>query len=190
MNQLSQIIAFLRTRTGLIIIVAVLAALNIGRLASDKYTEYVDSIESKRALLGQYKISTRDIDTLRQRVKKLEEIKSRFDAHLFTGTTKEDVTSAMQIKLQEILALSGVNPESLRPINKTRKKGEETAYYGEVTIKLRLTGNLENFVKFLSELYRMKYFFTIENFVIKPYKKKEIKVFLELKGFYRLKKPS
>ena len=189
MNQLSQIIAFLRTRTGLIIIVAVLAALNIGRLASDKYTEYVDSIESKRALLGQYKISTRDIDALRQRVKKLEEIKSRFDAHLFTGTSREDVTSAMQIKLQEILALSGLNPESLRPINKARKKEEET-YYGEVTIKLRLTGSLENFVKFLSQLYRMNYLFTIENFVIKPYKKKDLKVFLELKGFYRLAKPS
>ena len=185
MNQLSQIIAFLRTRTGLIIIVAVLAVLNIGRIAADKYGEYRDNIESKRALLGQYKISTRNIDELRRRVQKLEDIKNRFDAHLFVGASREDVTSAMQIKLQEIIAASGLNPESLRPLNKARKSDDEK-YYGEVSIKIRLTGSLENFLKFLSELYRMNYLFTIENFTIKPFKKKDLKIFLELKGFYKV----
>ena len=175
----------MRSRTGLIIIVAVLAALNVGRIATDKYGEIRDIVESKRALLGQRKIAVRNIEQLRARVAKLEARRRKFDSRLFTGPSREAVTSSMQIKLQEILGASGLKPESLRPINKSKKKNEES-YYGEVLIKIRLTGTLENFMKFLSSLYRMNYLFKIENFTIKPFKKKELKVFLELKGFYRL----
>jgi hypothetical protein len=41
-------------------------------------------------------------------------------------------------------------------------------------------------MKFLASLYRLNYLFRIENFTLKPFKKTELKVFLELKGFYHL----
>ena len=185
MNRISQIIGLAKSRTGLIVIVSVLLVLNLGRFVTGKYHEVIDSIESKQALLGQYRISTQNIETLRKRIKMLEQQKREFEGHLFIGESREEVTSSMQIKLQEILGLAGLSPESLRPLAKGGKD-EDQKYYGEVIVKIRMTGNLDNFIKFLSELYRMNYLFKIENFTLKPFKKTQLKVFIELKGFYRL----
>lgn len=185
MNRLSQIIALIRTRNGLFVVVGVLAALNIGRFAVSKYNEVYDGIESKQALHDQYEISTQSIDSLRNRIKQLEERRDQFDQHLFSGSSPEEISSAMQLKLQELLGTSGLSPESLRPLTKSSGKDEEKLY-GEVIVKIRLTGDLESFMKFLSSLYKLNYFFKIENFTLKPFKNTELKVFLELKGFYRL----
>ena len=184
MNRFSQIVAWARSRNGLIAIASVLVLLNVGRYATNTYLDVLAGIESKQALLGQHRISTRNIDKLRKRIAQLEQRKKEFDTHLFTGATRKEVTSAMQIKLQEILGSSGLSPESLRPLSKSRKVSD--MYYGEVIIKLRLSGSLDDFIRFLAGLYRSNYLFKIENFTIKPYKKKELKVFLELKGYYRL----
>jgi len=176
--------AKIKSRNVLIALAVLLVVLNVGRLANDKYAESVDAIESKQALLGQYQISTQNIDFLRRRIKHLEEQKRKFDAFLFTGASRKEVTSEMQIKLQEIISSSGLNAESLRPNNKSSK--EDDKYYGEVIVKIRVTGSQEDLMKFLSSLYRLNYLFKIENFTLKPFKKTELKVFLELKGFYRL----
>ncbi len=119
------------------------------------------------------------------RIKQLEERRQQFDEHLFTGTSKKDISSAMQLKLQELLSGAGLNPESLRPLATGGKKGDEKPY-GEVVVKIRLTGELDAFMRFLISLYNEKYLFKIENFTFKPFKKTQLKVFLELKGFYRL----
>ena len=185
MNRLSQIIALIRTRNGLFVVVGILAVLNIGRFATSKYEEAFAGIESKQALHDQYKSSTQGIDSLRNRIKQLEDRRQQFDEHLFTGTSKKDISSAMQLKLQELLSGAGLNPESLRPLTTGGKKDEEKTY-GEVVIKIRLTGELVDFVKFLASLYKVNYLFKIQNFTIKPFKKTQLKVFLELKGFYRL----
>ena len=185
MNLFTQILTWARSRTGLIVIAGIMLALNIGRLATNKYFEVLDGIESKQALLGQYRISTQNVDSLRNRIKQLEARRQQFNSHLFSGGSKEEISSAVQLEIQDILGKSGVNPESLRPITKGAKKGEEKIY-GDVTIKIRLTGKLENFLKFLSELYSLNYLLTIENFTMKPFRKEELKIFLELKGYYRI----
>ena len=187
MNRLNQIIALIRTRNGLFVIVGILLVLNIGRFAYGKYLEVLDGIESKQALHGQYQISTKSIDSLRKRIKQLEERRQQFDAHLFSGTSKKEISSAMQLKLQELLGAAGLNPESLRPLSKGGDKGDDKTY-GEVIVKIRLTGELDNFLNFLASLYRLNYLFKIENFTLKPFKNTKLKVFLELKGFYRLNK--
>jgi len=184
-NQVGQIITRLRSRTGLIIIAGILVTLNIGRLGVDKYHAILNGIDSKQALLGQYQITTRNLDALRKEIKQLEERRQEFDAHLFSGESRNEITSAMQIKLQGILGAAGLNPESLRPTNTIRKEDENKAY-GEVIIKIRLTGELDNFLKFLSELYKLNYFFKVENFNLRPFKKDQLRIFLDLKGFYRL----
>lgn len=185
MNRLAQIIAVLRTRNGLLVVVGILALLNVGRLAVGKYHEVFEGIESKQALLDQYRISTQNIEALRLRIKQLEDRRRQFNKYMFTGTSKDDIASAMQLKIQELLGAAGLSPESLRPVVKGREKGDDKIY-GEVTVKIRLSGELEGFMKFLSSLYRLNYLFKIENFTLKPFKNRDLKVFLELKGYYLL----
>lgn len=184
---LSKGLTFARSRNGLLAIVGVLLLLNAMRLVSGKYGEVRQSVESKHALLGQYKMSTKDIEAVRTRVQQLGTRKQQFEAQIFQGASEKDVTSAMQVKLQDVLAKVGLTPESLSPVTKGGKGND--APYGEVVIKVRLGGTLENFMKFLAELYRLDRLFKVDNFTVKPFKKEELKIFLELKGYYRLDTP-
>jgi len=184
MNRLPQLLAILKSRTALIILAVGLLLLNVGRFATNQYLDYLDGIESKRALLGQYQISTRNLEEMRKRVARLEAQKKRFESHLLVGENRQDITSAMQIKIQEMLSKSGLSPESLRPVNRRREAKDKE--YGEVTIKVRLSGELESFVKFMAEIYRQRYLFKVDNFTLKPFKNKNLKVFLEIKGFYKI----
>jgi len=184
MNRWPQILAILRSRNALIGLAVGLLLLNLGRFATNHYLDFLSGIESKKALLGQYQITTKNIEVLRKRIKSLEKQKTSFDSHLFVGANRQEITSAMQIKIQEMLAKAGLSPESIRPTN--RRRDEKNKQYGEVVIKVRLSGELESFIKFMAEVYRQKYLFKVDNFTLKPYKKKNLKVFLELKGFYKL----
>ena len=184
---LPRLLGLIRTRNGLLAIVGLLLLLNAARLINGKYTEIQQAVESKQALLGQYRMSTKDIDAVRLRVQQLEARKAQFEAHLFKGEAVKDVTSAMQIKLQEVLSQVGMSPESISPV--TRGGKDEDTPYGEVIIKIRLGGTLESFIKFMAELYKMNYLFKLENVTLKPFKKEELKVYLELKGYYRLNEP-
>lgn len=184
---LTKLISLARTRNGLLVIVGLLVLLNAVRLINSKYADILQGVESKQALLGQYRMSTKDIDTLRSKIQQLETRKAQFETHLFRGETEKDITSAMQIKLQEVLGRVGLSPESLSPATKGGK--EDGTAYSEVVIKIRLGGTLENFMKFLAELYKMDSLFRLENLTIKPLKKEEVKIFLELKGYYLLNDP-
>ncbi len=184
---LPKLLSVVRTRNGLLVIVGLLLLLNVARLLSGKHTEMQQAVESKQALLVQYRKSTRDIEAARGRVQQLEAQKSKFEAKLFHGESVKDVTSAMQIKLQDILSKVGMSPESISPVRKGGK--DEDNSYGEVSIKIRLGGTLDNFIKFMAELYTMNSLFRLENVTIKPFKKEEIKVFLEVTGYYLLSEP-
>jgi len=175
-----------KSRDVLIGVAGVLLLLNVGRLGLGKYEEARGEIESRQALLGQYRHQTQGIDDLRRRVRALEAERARVEKILFVGDSRQEITSAMQIKLQEMLGKANLAPESLQPTGKDDK--ESGKLYGEILIKMRLSGTLESLLQFFSVLYRDEHFFKIENFTLKPFKKDEIKVFLELKGFYRIQK--
>ena len=187
MPTLTKLLSLARTRNGLLVIVGLLLLMNAVRLINGKYADILQGVESKQALLGQYRMSTKDIDAVRAKIQQLEARKAQFEKHLFRGESEKDITSAMQIKLQEVLARVGMNPESLSPVTKGGK--DDGNPYGEVIIKIRLGGTLESFIKFLAELYKMEYLFRIENVTVKPLKKEEVKIFLELKGYFRLNEP-
>ncbi len=187
MKQISQILSQLRSRNGLIAIAVLLAVLNIGRLAIGKYDDIMTGIQTKRALLDQYQTTTRNLDRLKNKLKELEGRQRQFDAHLFTGNSASEITSAMQIQLQDILQQAGLSPESLRP--SYRSNQGKNKIYGEVLVKIRLTGRLNNLVKFLALVYKSKYFLKIDNFTFKAFRNNQLKVFLAVKGFYRQAKP-
>lgn len=186
MIQLAQITARLKTKPAIITMLSLLLLLNIGRYGVSRYQDQVAELESKQALLGQYRISVQNIEELRQRVAGLEEKKQSLDTILFTGSSVDEITSAMQLKAQELLAPSGLQPESLRPQPKSVDRNADKRY-GEVTIKVRLGGKIEQFVAFLAAIYQMPQFFKIEDITMKPEKKDEIKIFFDLKGFYKIK---
>jgi len=188
MLNLSKLLALARTRNGLLVIVGSLLLLNAVRLINGKYAEVLHSVESKQALLGQYRMTTKDIETVLARVQEIETRKNQFESHLFQAATEKDVTSAMQIKLQDVMTKVGLSPES---VNAGGKGGKDAnSPYGAVSIKVRLGGTLDNFMKLLAEIYKMDTLFRVDSFTIKPFKKEELKIFLELKGFYRLTEPT
>ncbi|MCK5437327.1 MAG: hypothetical protein KAI90_04905, partial [Desulfobulbaceae bacterium] len=76
-------------------------------------------------------------------------------------------------------------PESIRPSQGREHKERD---YGEVAVKMRLSGSLNGFIKFLADLNRSQQLFIIEGFTLKSYKKTKLKIFMELKGYYLLKK--
>ncbi len=187
MKQISQILSRLRSRNGLIAIAVLLAVLNIGRLAISKYDDIMTGIQTKRALLDQYQATTRNLDKLKNRLKELEDRQRQFDARLFTGNSAGEITSAMQIQLQGLLHQAGLSPESLRP--SYRSNQDRNKIYGEVLVKIRLTGRLDNIVKFLALVYKSNYFLKIDNFTFKAFRNDQLKVFLAVKGFYRVVRP-
>jgi hypothetical protein len=80
-----------------------------------------------------------------------------------------------------------LSPESLRP--SYRSNQDKNKVYGEVLVKIRLTGRLDNIVKFLALVYKSNYFLKIDNFTFKAFRNNQLKVFMAVKGFYRLTKP-
>jgi hypothetical protein len=62
-----------------------------------------------------------------------------------------------------------------------------TRDYQEISIKIRLSGTQSQFVDFIAQLYSSDKLFQVESFTLKPYKKTEMKIFIDLKGFYTLK---
>lgn len=185
---LPRLVALIRSRNGLLVVAGILLLLNGVRLINGKYAEISQSVESKQALLEQYRMSSKDLVALRARIQQLDSRKGQFERYLFSGQEEKEVTSAMQIKLQEALGRAGLTPESLSPAP-SRGSKEVANAYGEVQIKLRVGGTQEGLLKFLLELAKMESLFVVDNITVKPFKKEELKVFLELRGFYRLPAP-
>jgi len=184
MNRLSQLLGRYRSKPLLIAAALLLFVLNLGRLAVDYYEKQQEEVASKIALLDQYQTATRKLVQLQRNVPQLEEHKQQLEEYLFSGESEDKITSAMQIKLQEQISKAGLELESLRPTvldNKNKGKG-----YGEIPIKVRLSGTLNQFIDFLADFYRTKNLFRIESFTLKPYKQAELKLFIEFKGFYKL----
>ncbi len=183
MIRLPAMLRQLQSRTVLIIIAALLLVLNLGRLAINYYDERREELDNKIALLEQYHAAAQQLGTLKNSVAGLEKQRSQLEVYLFTGASEEEIASAMQIMIQEMVVKAGLEPEFLRPVKSggTAKSKE----YGEIAIKVRMAGNLTNFVEFIRNLYRSDRLFKIESFTLKPFKNTELKIFLELKGYYK-----
>jgi hypothetical protein len=191
MNSISQLVARLQNRKVLITIAVALLLLNLFRLAVDQFNQRSEEAESRVALLEQYRMTTRKLDETRERVAWLETQAKEFESYLLTGGSEEKIISDVQIKLQEQIAIAGLTVESLSParrIDRTKGKEKENKY-DAVDINIRLSGTLNQFVEFLAQLYRSKTLFRIESFTLKPYKNKDLKIFLDFKGYYNLNAP-
>ncbi len=184
MTRLSELLNRYDRRQLLIGVVSVLVAVNLVKFCFSFYESQKEELAENIVLLEKYQKSTGKVDALRKRVKRLEKQSKDLEGYLFTGESDEEIASAIQIMLQDQVVKSGLDPESLRPTTKgagAREKG-----VGEVSVKVRLAGSLQEFIAFLGNLYKSDHLFKIESFTLKPYKKTELKIFLDMKGFYKI----
>lgn len=189
MSQLIRYIGRHRLRPLLIILALALLVLNMGRWALARYEIKKENLENKTILLSQYKRSVGQIDELRKKVQYLERQKNQLNSKFFSGESEEQISSAMQIQLQEMVLKSGMESESIRPIRQAADKNKKFTGFSDIVIKARLNGTLNQFMNFIAQLYNGSEFFKLESFALKPYRKGGIKVFLELKGYYKVNNP-
>ena len=189
MSRLVQLTARLRSRKSLIIIAVVLLILNLFRLVYDHFDQKEENVSNRIALLEQYRMTIRNLDETRERVAWLETQAEDIDNYLLSGPSEEKIISDIQIKLQEQISLAALSVESLRPVrrrtDKSKTKDKEKSY-NVAEINIRLSGTLNQFVNFLGYLYKSKKLYHIESFTLKPYKNKELKIFLDFKGYYKV----
>lgn len=186
MNQLILFCKGLDRKLLLFVFGGILLLLNIGRLSVQAYSNQMAEAEEKQNLLSQYQDTVRQLPGLKKRVAFLKQKSITVDKYLFTGTSDEEVSSAMQIMLQEQVTKSGLEPESVRPMVIGGNKNVQRNFQ-EISIKLRLSGTQSQFVDFIAQLYSSDKFFQVGSFILSPYKNTEMKIFIDLKGFYKLK---
>jgi len=185
MSRFTQLISSLRTRKSLLILAALLLVINIFRLTTNHFNRKQEAIKEQTAMLEQYRISTRKLMAMRGRVAWLDKQKKEMDSYLFAGGSEEEIVSDIQITLQEQVTKAGLAVESLRPIRRIDKATAKDKDYGEVIIKIRLSGTLNQFVDFLAQLYKSKSLYQVESLTLKPYKD-GLKIFFDVKGYYKI----
>lgn len=189
MSRIVQAASRLRNRKSLIIIAVLLLVLNLFRMMYDHFEQKEVDISSRIDLLEQYRMTIHNLEDTRERVAWLESQAKEIDSYLLSGTSEEKIVSDMQINIQQQISLSGLAVESLRPVRRRSDKQKATdkeKSYGEVALNIRLSGTLNQFIAFLGQLYNSKILYQIESFTLKPYKNKDLKIFLDFKGYYKI----
>lgn len=124
---------------------------------------------------------------LQQEIKQQKQQIARFDRAMLKGESQDAILSMMQIQVQSLLTDAGLEPESLRPIGARETGG---AAIQPVVLKLRLNGTLEQFKLFIAAIYRADSFFQIEGLNIKPFKLDQLKIYMDLTGYYQVSSAS
>ena len=181
---LKQLLSRFQTKTLLIAVAVVLLVLNAGRYAVGYFAAQQEEVENKIILLQKYRDSVVQLGQLKSRVANLERQQQALDKFFFRGNSEEEVASAMQIQLQDMVINANLEPEFLRPVRRgDTSKGKQ---FDEIAINLRMSGSLENYATFLKNIYRSKNLFKIESFTLKPYKGDQLKIVMEIKGYYKI----
>lgn len=188
MNSIKQFFSQFQSRTLLIGAAALLLAVNLGRLGVNLYYENLGEALGKVKMLSQYQEQAEEITQLKNKVAALDRQQKQLDHYFLVGKSEEDISSALQIVLQEMVVKSGLQPEFIRP---TRSGGiSQTEKLNEITVNLRVAGTIDNFMTFIRDLYKSASYFKVESLSIKPFKDAELKIVMEVKGFYKLLKES
>lgn len=189
MNDIANFFARFQRRSLLIAAAVVLTIFTIGLRVNDAYDTRQEEVESKLTRLAQFQLVSGESKAIDARLNHLLGRKEQVEKYFFTGADDSKLSSAMQLRVQALVAKAAMRAESIRatihkPDLKQGKDGRSGTVLGEVLIKVRLAGTISQFMDFLAALYRGKEFFEIEKVSFKPYKKTGLKIFIELKGYY------
>ncbi|MBU0675806.1 MAG: hypothetical protein KJ950_14285 [Proteobacteria bacterium] len=176
-------------RSLLIVIALLLLLLNVGRWMLASYQAGQADVEGKQARISQYRKTIALGDGLKTRLNDLLVRRKQVEHYFFRGPSEENVASIMQIEIQGLVTRSGLESESIRPMMQSSDRNREGVADEdllEITIKMRLTGTMDQFLGFIDLLYGSSKFFLVESLNLKPYKKAGLKIALDLKGYYLL----
>ncbi|MEW6219840.1 MAG: type II secretion system protein GspM [Thermodesulfobacteriota bacterium] len=182
MSAWRRLLARYRGRPLLYGVAILLVFLNLGRYAYDFYQSQLAELETKEAQLARQQNVVRQLPDLRNRVARLEEERQVLSRYLFHGASEEAVSSMAQIRLQEMVVKTGLEPEYIKPLKQTTTAKERP--FQTLAVKLRLNGPLPAFLDLLAELYRSEVLFRVDSFSVKPIKKEQLRFFLDLESYF------
>jgi len=190
MNSISRIMNRSGGRGLLLGVVGLLVLVKLGFWLQEAYQASQAELESRKAALLRTQKLTAKIPELRGQLQHLEGEKERLGKYLFAGANEENIISAMQLDLQALVATAGLEVETIRPLKQrnAQESGGESVL-GEVAIKASLNGTLAGYQTLLAELYRSPKIYKIESVTLSPFKKAELKILIDLRGYFMLAAP-
>lgn len=184
MTSMPRVLLQIGSRGLLLGLVGLLLLVKLGLNMQDSYKAAQDDLEKRQANLTRYQKLTGKIPELKSQLQRLTAERERLSKILFTGSSEENIISAMQLDLQALVTTAGLEAETIRPVKqKNAQEGGESGL-GEVAIKASLNGPLAGYQAFLAELYRSGRFYKIEAVTISPYKKSDLKILIDLRGYF------
>ena len=190
MNSLSRILHSGNSRGLLLGLVGLLALVKLGLWLQDTYQADQAVLASRQADFARSRKLTGKIPELRSQLQHLEGEKEGLRKFLFTGANEENIISAMQLDLQAMVTSAGLVAETIRPLKqKNAQDSGDESILGEVAIKTSLNGTLAEYLIFLTELYHSPKVYKIEAVVLTPLKKSELKILIDLRGYFVIAAP-
>ena len=184
MNQIVEFIHRFDRRYLLGGVAAVLLVANLGSWAWDYLDSRQAELEDRMTMLAQYREAVQRLPELEDRVALLARRQQELESFLFQGENEEKIASAMQIMLQSEVSNAGLEPEFIQPVR--AGEGGDRKKHGEIAIKIRMSGALNDLGRFLHSRYLSKQFFRIESVSIKPFRPGELKISLDVRGYYKI----
>lgn len=185
MNSIFRFLHRIGSRGMLLGMVGVLLLVKLGLELRDSYAAAQGELESRQTSLARYRKVTGKAPELKSQLQSLIADRERLKKVLFTGSSEENIISAMQLDLQALATTAGLETETIRPVKqKNAQEAGGEAGLGEVAIKASLNGTLVAYQAFLAELYNSPKFYKIEAVTLSPYKKSDLKMLIDLRGYF------
>jgi len=188
---MSRVLHQLGSRGLLLGVVGLLALVKLGLVLQTAYLADRDELATLQASLARYRQLTGKAPELQRQLQGLADERETLVKILFTGSSEENIISAMQLDIQAMVATAGLEAETIRPLKQknVREAGGAEPGFGEVAIKASLNGTLTEYLAFLAELYGSGKFYKIEAVVLSPYKKSDLKISIDLRGYFVITAP-
>ena len=186
MNQIMEFIHRFDRRHLLAGAALVLLVLNLGSWGLNYLDSRQAELEDRMAMLAQYRDAVQRFPEIEDRVALLVRQQQQLESFLFQGENEEKIASAMQIMLQSEVNDAGLEPEFIQPVR--AGEGGDRKEHGEIAIKIRMSGALNDLGRFLHNRYASKQFFRIESLSVKPFRPGELKISLDVRGYYKIGK--
>lgn len=186
MNQIMEFIHRFERRHLLVGAAGILLVLNLGSWAISYLDARQEELADRMEMLAQYREAVQRLPEIEDRTALLSRQQQQLESFLFQGENEEKIASAMQIMLQSEVSNAGLEPEFIQPVR--AGEGGDRTEHGEIAIKMRLSGALNDLGRFLHSRYASKQFFRVESLSIKPFRPGELKIFLDVRGYYKIGK--
>jgi hypothetical protein len=185
MNSLPRVLHRIGGRGLLLSLVGLLLLVKLGFELQGAYKAAQGELENRQASLARYRKLTGKAPELKSQLQSLTAEREKLGKVLFTGSSEENIISAMQLDLQALVTTAGLESETIRPIKqKNAREVGGVPGLGEVAIKASLNGTLAGYQALLAELYGSGKFYKIEAVTLSPYKKSDLKILIDLRGYF------